>query len=154
MILGSTQPLIEMSTRNISWGKGGRCLGLTTLQTSCANCHEIWEPQPPGTLRACPGLYRECFTPRGRDSSVGIATHYGLDGPRIESRWGTRFSTQVQTGSGAHPTSSYTMGTGSFPGVKRLERGVQHPPPSSARVKERVELYLYFLSGLSWPVLG
>ena len=23
-----------------------------------------------------------------RDSSVGIATHYGLDGPGIESRWG------------------------------------------------------------------
>jgi hypothetical protein len=24
----------------------------------------------------------------GRDSSVGIATGYGLDGPGIESRWG------------------------------------------------------------------
>ena len=24
----------------------------------------------------------------GRDSSVGIATSYGLDGPGIESRWG------------------------------------------------------------------
>ena len=24
----------------------------------------------------------------GRDSAVGIATCYGLDGPRIESRWG------------------------------------------------------------------
>ena len=29
-----------------------------------------------------------------------------------------------------------------------------HPPPSSAEVEERVELYLYFLSGPSWPVLG
>jgi hypothetical protein len=28
----------------------------------------------------------------GRDSSVGIATRYGLDGPRIESRWGRDFS--------------------------------------------------------------
>ena len=28
---------------------------------------------------------------RGRDSSVGIATHYGLDGPGIESRWGRDF---------------------------------------------------------------
>jgi hypothetical protein len=27
---GSTEPLAEISTRNISWGKGGRCLGLTT----------------------------------------------------------------------------------------------------------------------------
>jgi len=31
------------------------------------------------------------------------------------------------------------MGTGSFPGVKRLERGVDHPLPSSVEVKERVE---------------
>jgi hypothetical protein len=29
---------------------------------SCTICLEMWEPQPPGTLRACPGLYRECFT--------------------------------------------------------------------------------------------
>ena len=27
----------------------------------------------------------------GRDSSVGIATHYGLDGPGIESQWGRYF---------------------------------------------------------------
>ena len=27
----------------------------------------------------------------GRDSSVGIATRYWLDGPRIESRWGRDF---------------------------------------------------------------
>ena len=37
-------------------GKGGRCIGLTTLPPSCADCLEIWEPQPPGTLTACPGL--------------------------------------------------------------------------------------------------
>ena len=54
--LGSTQLLTEMSTRNISWGEGARCVGLTTLTPSCADCLEIWEPQPPGTLRACPGL--------------------------------------------------------------------------------------------------
>jgi hypothetical protein len=38
--------------------------------------------------------------------------------------------------------------------VKRPGRGVDHPPPSSAEVKERVELYLYSPSGPSWPVLG
>ena len=37
-------------------GKGGRCVELTTLPPSCADYLEIWEPQPPGTLRACPGL--------------------------------------------------------------------------------------------------
>ena len=36
MALGSTQPLTEISTRDISWGKGGRCVGLTTLQL-CLN---------------------------------------------------------------------------------------------------------------------
>jgi hypothetical protein len=41
----------------------------------------------------------------------------------------------------------------SFPGVKRPWRGVDHPPPSSAEVKERVQLYLYSPSGPSWPVL-
>ena len=34
-------------------GKGSRCLGLTTLPLSCADRLEIWEPQPPGTLKAC-----------------------------------------------------------------------------------------------------
>jgi hypothetical protein len=88
-----------------------------------------------------------------RDSSVGIATRYGLDGPGIESRWGARFSAPVQTDPGVHPPY-YTMGTGSFPGVKRPGRGIDHPPSSSAEVKERVELYLYSPSGPSWLFIG
>jgi len=36
-------------------GKGGQCLGLTS-PPSCADCLEIWEPQPPEILRACTGL--------------------------------------------------------------------------------------------------
>ena len=88
----------------------------------------------------------------GRDSSVGIATRYVLDGPGIESLWGARFSASVQTGPGANP-ASYTMGTGSFPRVKRPGRVVDHPPVSSGEVIERVELYLY-ISGPPWPVLG
>jgi hypothetical protein len=85
----------------------------------------------------------------GRDSSVGITTCYRLDGPGIESQWGARFFVAIQTGPGAHP-ASYTMGTG----LKRLGHGVDHPPQSSAEVKERVELYLYSPSGPSWPILG
>ena len=57
--LGSSQPLTEMITRNISGGKGGRCVWLTTLSHSCADCLEIWEYHPPGTLRACPSNYRD-----------------------------------------------------------------------------------------------
>ena len=36
--------------------KEGRCVGLTTLQSYCADCREIWEPQPPGNLWVYPGL--------------------------------------------------------------------------------------------------
>jgi hypothetical protein len=46
---------------------------------------------------------------------------------------GARFSAPVQTSPGAYPFS-YTMGTGSFLGVKRLGQGTDHPPPSSAEV--------------------
>jgi hypothetical protein len=42
----------------------------------------------------------------------------------------------------------------SLPGAKRPRRGVNHPPLSSAKVKEKVELHLYSLSGPSWPLLG
>jgi hypothetical protein len=42
----------------------------------------------------------------------------------------------------------------SYPGVKRSGRDVNHPSPSSAEVKERVELYLYSSSGSFWPVVG
>jgi len=66
---------------------------------------------------------------------------------------GARFSAPVQTGPGTHP-ASYTMGTGSFPGVKQPGHGIDHPPPSSAEVKERVELYHYSTSAPSWPVTG
>jgi hypothetical protein len=38
-------------------GKGCQCVGLKTLPPSCADCLEIWETHPPGTLAACTGLY-------------------------------------------------------------------------------------------------
>ena len=78
---------------------------------------------------------------RGRDSSVSLVTRHGLDGPGIESlSGGVRFSAPVQTCPGTHP-ASYTMGTGSFLGVKRPGRGVDKPLPSSAEIEGRVELY-------------
>jgi hypothetical protein len=51
-------------------------------------------------------------------------------------------------------SASCTMGTWPFPGVKQPGRVIDHPPPSSDEVKERVEKYLYSPSGPSWPVLG
>jgi len=70
-----------------------------------------------------------------RNNSVGIATRYGLDGPGIESWWGERFSAPVHTDPGAH-SASYTMGTGSFSGVKRAGRGVDQTPHLSPRLKK------------------
>ena len=48
---------------------------------------------------------------------------------------GTRFSSPVQTDPGAHP-ASYTVGTGSFPAVKRPGCAADHSPPFSAVVKK------------------
>jgi len=70
----------------------------------------------------------------------------GRSGYRIPVGW--RISVPVQTGPGAH-SASYTVGTWFFPGVKRPERGVNHPPPFSADVKERVELYVSYTFGPS-----
>jgi len=86
----------------------------------------------------------------GLDSSVGIATRYGLDSPGIE--WGgENFRTRPDPSWGSPNLQNNIYG--SFPGVKRPRRDVDHPAPSSAEVKERVELYLYSPLGPSWPVL-
>jgi len=63
-------------------------------------------------------------------SAVGIATCYGLEG---------RFSAPVQKVPGVQPVS-WTMCTGSSLRVQRPKRGVNHPPESSAEVKEKREL--------------
>jgi hypothetical protein len=89
----------------------------------------------------------------GRDSLVGIATSYWLDGLGIESRWGRDFPRMSRSALGpTHPPiyNGYRV----FPGGKTS--GVWHwpPIPSSAEVKERVERYLYFSPGPSWPAVG
>jgi len=59
--MGSTQPLAEIEYQEyFLGGKGGQCVGLTTLPPSCADCLEMRELQPSGTLRACQA-YRDCF---------------------------------------------------------------------------------------------
>jgi hypothetical protein len=94
----------------------------------------------------------------GRDSSVSIATRYGPDGPGIEFQWGGGggyFPHPSRLALGLIEPPPRAKGTGSpSRGVKRTERGVDHPPTSSAEVKESVELYHYSTYGLSRPVLG
>jgi hypothetical protein len=58
-------------------GKGGWCVGLTTLPPSCADCLEIWEPQPPGT-------FRDCFTFCQRSNSEKEGMEI------VEVRWSRR----------------------------------------------------------------
>ena len=78
---------------------------------------------------------------------VGGGGRYITLGDRIPVE--ARYSAPVQTGCGDHP-ASYTVGTRSFPEVKRPGHGVDHPPPSSAEVKERVELYISSPAEPSW----
>jgi len=66
----------------------------------------------------------------GPDSSVGIETGYGMDGPGIESRWGRGFPHLSGPALEPHPVSC-TMGTRSFPG-----RDADPSPPSSVVVKK------------------
>jgi hypothetical protein len=92
---------------------------------------------------------------KSRNSSVGIDLGYGMDdrGSRVHFPEGAgNFSLhhRVQNDSGAHPVS-YPMGTGgSFLGVKRPGREADHSPPSSAEVKECMELYLHSHNTPSW----
>jgi len=65
MALGSTQSLTEMSTRCISWGKGGRWLRLTTLPPSCAvvmKSGNLKFLEPCRPLQACNGTALPFFT--------------------------------------------------------------------------------------------
>jgi hypothetical protein len=94
--------------------------------------------------------YKGLFT--ALHSSVDTATRYWLNGPGIETRWGIfRTGPDRPWGLLSLLYNGYRV---SFPGVKRPGRGVNHALPSSAEVKERIDLYRYSPSGPSWPILG
>ena len=69
----------------------------------------------------------------GRNSSVGMAIRYGLDGPGSESRWGRDFPHLSRSALGpSQPPVQWVPG---FPGGKvRPGRDADPPPPSSAVV--------------------
>jgi len=75
------------------------------------------------------------------DSVVAIVTHYRLDGLGIETWWGRDFLHLSRLV--LRPTQPLIQWVPDLSrGVRRPGRGVDHPPPFSAEVKERVELYL------------
>jgi hypothetical protein len=73
----------------------------------------------------------------GRDSVVGIGTHYSLDGSGLESGWIQEifFSRHVckRFLVPTHPPLQRYRGC--FPEVKRPGCGVDHPPPFRTDVK-------------------
>jgi hypothetical protein len=88
-----------------------------------------------------------------RYNVVGIATHYGLDCPEIESR--KRHDIPHPSRLALGPIASCKMNYRvCFSGIKLPGRGVDHSHTASADVKERVELYLYSPSRSSWTVPG
>ena len=89
--------------------------------------------------------------PVGRDGVVVIANRYGLDCPGSNTGRREIFCTRPERLQG--PPSLLYNGYRYCLGVKRQGRGVDHPPPTSAEVKERVKLYIYSASGSSQPVL-
>jgi hypothetical protein len=85
--------------------------------------------------------YRVYCNVLGQDSVVGTAIRYGMDGPGVESQLGRGFP---------HP-SRPALGPTQPPIQWVL---VHSPPPNSAEVKERVQVYLYSSSVPSWHVIG
>ena len=73
----------------------------------------------------CPFVF---FCAVGLDSSVGIATGYGLDGPGIKSRW--RRDYPLPCSPLLRPTQPPTQW------VKWPGRGCDHPHQSSAMLKK------------------
>jgi len=88
----------------------------------------------------------------GQDNLVGISTRHRLDGPGIETHCGDDFLHLSRPALGStQPSVSWTPSL--FFGGKAAGTWRWLPTPSSTEVKERVQLYLYFPSGSSWPVL-
>ena len=88
----------------------------------------------------------------GQDNVVSIVIRYRLEGLGIKTRWVQDFCTSLDQPWG--PPSLLYNGYQVLPGHKQPGRGVYHPSPSSAEVKERAQIYLYSASGALWPVLG
>jgi hypothetical protein len=63
MALGSTQPLTEMSTRNLHGGKGRPARKADNLTAICKPIvYLMWDPQRLTTLWASMACYRDSFT--------------------------------------------------------------------------------------------
>ena len=112
---------LTVCARIFLWGLPS-CIGaVTNISLYHCICHFYW---PPFVRRSVSNQPEANFKHSSR--------HLGPDRP-----WG--------------PSSLlYDGHRVSFPEVKRLGRGVDHPPSSSAEVKGKVELHFFSPSGPSW----
>ena len=83
----------------------------------------------------------------GRDRVVGTATLYELEGPVLESQWGRGFSHPSRPVLGPTQSPIKTVPV-FFPGGKAAGAWCWLPTPSSAEVKERIELHFFSPLGL------
>ena len=87
-----------------------------------------------------------------QDSSVKIATRYGLGGPGMDSRRWRGFPHPSTPES--RPTQPHVKCVPNlFPGVKLSGHSFDHPLPPSTEIKEKTKLHFYSLSRSSWPAL-
>jgi len=82
------------------------------------------------------GIIKRPIKTRGSDSSVGIATGYGLDVPGIESRWGGEIFRTCPDRPWSPPSILYNRYRVFPEGNERPGRDPDPSPPSSAVVKK------------------
>jgi hypothetical protein len=91
---------------------------------------------------------------QSQDSSVGVATDYRLNDWGSNSGRGQEFFFMMPCPDWLwSPPSLLSNGYWQFfpgGGVKRQRHEADHPPPSSAKIKECVELYLHSPNTSSW----
>ena len=87
MALGSIQPLVKMSTRNIPGGKGGRCIRLRTYHHTVPlsrNLGALTSLDPSGPARPVTGVL---YLDNGRRSSEHVADKlYKIRGDSLKNR--------------------------------------------------------------------
>jgi hypothetical protein len=115
-------------------------------------CSSTFSVQP---LLVRPSLYIPTTKSKGgRVSIISIRTCYGLVSLGFEPLWRRDFPHLSKTSPEDHPASC-TTDTGAFsPRIKQKGCSTDHPPASSAEVKERLGLYLRSPFIPSWHVIG
>ena len=79
--------------RGTVWDGMTQCAGYRCVKQDLVNRMSVRISSERGPMSSNKFIHTYTYiTGVGRDSSVGIATRYGLDGPGIESRWGRDFS--------------------------------------------------------------